>query len=30
MPAIKFFKEKGVFWCPSRQHPPRLHKTKPI
>lgn len=30
MPAIKFFKEKGVFRCHSRQHPPHPHKTKPI
>ena len=30
MPAIKFFKEKGVFLDSSRQHPPHLHKTKPI
>lgn len=22
--------KKGVFQCPSRQHPPHLHKTKPF
>lgn len=30
MPAIKFFKEKGGFRRSSYQHPPHLHKTKPI
>lgn len=29
MPAIKFFKEKGVFRGLCCQHPPHLHKTKP-
>lgn len=30
MPAIKFFKEKGVFQRSPYQHPPHLHKSKPI
>ena len=30
MPAIKFSKEKGVFRGSCCQHPPHLHKTKPI